>query len=134
MASTDRDVLLVLYRSTDGPNWRNNTNWGTDAALSDWYGVTANDEGRVLELELFENNLRGICRLTILLSCDILHLSQEMKSVTESDPLMKLQVVQEATTFSLMYIPVLRAQSTPEYPLYVKPRQYQQAVRTMLQQ
>ncbi|CAN0300005.1 unnamed protein product, partial [Hapterophycus canaliculatus] len=60
MTSTDRDVLLVLYRSNDGPKWKNNTNWGTDAALSDWYGVTANDEDRVLGLSLGGNNLRGI--------------------------------------------------------------------------
>ena len=72
MASTDRDVLLVLYRKTDGPNWRYKTNWGTDAALSDWYGVTANDEGRVLKLDLKNNKLGGIVRL-ILLSCDTLH-------------------------------------------------------------
>ena len=77
MASTDRDVLLVLYRSTDGLKWKNNTNCGTDAALSDWYGVNANNEGRVLELSLGDNNLRGIFRL-ILLSCDVLDLSQEL--------------------------------------------------------
>ena len=77
MASTDRDVLLVFYRSTDGPNWKNNANWGTDAALSDWYGVKANGEGRVLELSLGYNNLRGIFRL-ISLSCDVLDLSQEI--------------------------------------------------------
>ena len=67
MASTDRDVLLVFYRSTDGPNWIDNTNWGTDAALSDWKGVKTNDEGRVLELDLEDNNLRG----TVGLSCSL---------------------------------------------------------------
>ena len=60
MASTDREILLVLYRSTDGPNWENKTNWDTDAALGEWYGVKVDDEGRVVELSLPGNNLRGM--------------------------------------------------------------------------
>eukprot|EP00903_Cladosiphon_okamuranus_P021997 g20224.t1 len=59
MASTDRDVLLVLYRSTDGPNWKDSTNWDTDAPLADWHGVVVNGPGRVVELCLISNNLRG---------------------------------------------------------------------------
>ena len=60
MAATDRDVLLVLYRSTDGPNWENNTNWCTAADLDRWYGVGLNEEGRVVKLTLMANDLRGI--------------------------------------------------------------------------
>jgi hypothetical protein len=33
--------LVVLYNSTDGDNWLNNTNWGTPDVGS-WYGVTVN--------------------------------------------------------------------------------------------
>ena len=66
MASADRDALLALYRSTDGPSWRRMDNWGTDAALSDCYGVEVNDEGRVVGLNLGWNiNLRGIFRPTL---------------------------------------------------------------------
>ena len=60
MAATDRDALLVLFRLTDGRNWTNNTNWDTDAELSEWYGVNVNDQGRVLKLSLSTNNLRGM--------------------------------------------------------------------------
>lgn len=56
----ERDALLALYRSTDGDNWRRKTNWGTDAPLSDWYGVKVNAEGRVVRLDLSFNNLKGI--------------------------------------------------------------------------
>jgi len=59
MASTDRDILLVLYRLAGGANWRESTNWGTDAALSDWFGVKVNDKGSVVELCLESNNLGG---------------------------------------------------------------------------
>ena len=29
--SPDREALAALYHATDGPNWRNNTNWLSDA-------------------------------------------------------------------------------------------------------
>lgn len=32
-----RTALMNLYNSTDGPNWTNTTNWGTDNGP--WYGV-----------------------------------------------------------------------------------------------
>ena len=69
-ATSDRDVLIALYKATDGPNWKNNTNWLTDASLGDWYGIEVDDAGRVVRLDLgrwFDsearkwgtNNLRG---------------------------------------------------------------------------
>ena len=36
----DEAALVALYKATDGPNWRNNTNWLTDAPLSDWAGIS----------------------------------------------------------------------------------------------
>ena len=56
---TDRDVLIALYDATNGDNWTNNTNWCTDAPLSEWYGVSVDSEGRVTELSLPGNNLVG---------------------------------------------------------------------------
>lgn len=66
MAQTDRDALLALYRSADGANWRRKANWDTDADLSDWSGVVVNGQGRVVELSLTSNNLRGIFRQSML--------------------------------------------------------------------
>ena len=56
---SDRDILEILYKATDGPNWTNDRNWLTDAPLSDWYGVATDASGRVVELDLGENNLVG---------------------------------------------------------------------------
>ncbi len=56
---SDRDILEVLYEATDGPNWRNNDNWLTDAPLDTWYGVEADLSGRVRELSLQSNGLAG---------------------------------------------------------------------------
>lgn len=83
MASTDRDVLLVLYRSTGGDTWKKKGKWNTDADLSQWQGVLVNGEGRVVRLDLRRNNLEGtVIDLPpghrVLLPCDIFDLSQEV--------------------------------------------------------
>ncbi|CAN0535768.1 unnamed protein product, partial [Ectocarpus sp. 8 AP-2014] len=39
MAQTDRKALVALYNATGGAKWRDNRNWNTSAALSQWYGV-----------------------------------------------------------------------------------------------
>ena len=57
--STDRDVLEFLYHSTGGDGWRDNTNWLTDAPLSEWAGVVTDRSGRVLRLRLRDNGLQG---------------------------------------------------------------------------
>ena len=55
----DRAALIALYRSTDGGNWSDNTNWLSDARLGEWYGVTTNAYGNVKELDLEDNQLSG---------------------------------------------------------------------------
>ena len=58
-ASTDRDALVALYEAADGDNWENSENWLSDRPISEWHGVTVDDEGRVSELLLYENQLNG---------------------------------------------------------------------------
>ena len=48
----DRAALVALYEATNGPNWRHNENWLTDAPLGEWYGVETDGSGRVARLEL----------------------------------------------------------------------------------
>ena len=55
----DRAALVALYEATDGPNWRNNENWLTDAPLSEWRGVTFGGGGRVVRLDLSHHDLTG---------------------------------------------------------------------------
>lgn len=101
MASTDRDLLLALYTATDGANWKDSTSWGTDADVSQWYGVGVNNQGRVVELALSYNNLRGIlgptCGQGDLLVSDVIDLSHEFG---DQRPFHELQVLQEATSLS----------------------------------
>ena len=52
VAVSERQALVALYEATDGPNWANNENWLTDAPLGEWFGVTTNQEGRVVSLAM----------------------------------------------------------------------------------
>jgi len=59
--AAERQALIDLYNSTDGENWRNNTNWlgelGTECT---WYGVNCNSEKKyVININLPFNQLRG---------------------------------------------------------------------------
>ncbi|CAN0020530.1 unnamed protein product, partial [Ectocarpus sp. 12 AP-2014] len=58
MASTDREALVALFRSTGGAGWWRRGNWDTDAAIATWDGVNVNDQGRVVKLFLHTNNLQ----------------------------------------------------------------------------
>ena len=62
-----RTALKAFYDALGGDNWKNKTNWNTDAPLSEWYGLTV-ENGLVTELVLTSNNLVGdvpenICEL-----------------------------------------------------------------------
>lgn len=55
----ERAALIALYDATGGPQWETNTNWTTDAPLSEWHGVGTGAGGRVTHLDLNDNTLRG---------------------------------------------------------------------------
>lgn len=57
-----RQVLTTFYELTGGPRWHSNDNWGTDAPLDTWFGVTTDSEGNVTELRLANNYLSGRIR------------------------------------------------------------------------
>ena len=56
---SDRDALVALYNATDGPNWKDNTNWLSDEPLDTWRGVGADGHGLVFSLQLTSNQLTG---------------------------------------------------------------------------
>ena len=55
----DRAAPVALYNATGGPNWDDNDNWLSDVPISEWIGVTTDDNGRVSELALGVNQLSG---------------------------------------------------------------------------
>ena len=54
----DSLALVALFDSTGGVAWMINTNWLT-GPVAGWVGVTLNEQGRVTEVDLRENNLAG---------------------------------------------------------------------------
>ena len=75
--AADRAALVALYNATGGANWTNNTNWLSNEALSEWYGVATDATGRVTELHLSGNELSGAipAELENLTNLQELHLS-----------------------------------------------------------
>ncbi len=56
---SDRQILILLHQATGGPDWYGREGWLTDAPLEEWLGVEVDDEGNVIELELYRNHLVG---------------------------------------------------------------------------
>ena len=52
--ASDRAALVAFYNAADGPNWSwsDRMNWLSDGPLGNWAGVTTDDSGRVIELDL----------------------------------------------------------------------------------
>ena len=56
---SDRTALEALYDATGGTGWKNSANWKTAAPLGAWRGVTTGADGRVTEVDLYDNGLAG---------------------------------------------------------------------------
>jgi len=55
----DKAALIAFYNAMGGDNWKRNNNWLSDKPLSEWYGITTNQDGCVVIIELdgnFDNN------------------------------------------------------------------------------
>ena len=61
LAQREQDslALVALYKSTNGPNWDDNTNWLSSQPISNWSGILVDDE-RVLFINLGDNRLSGM--------------------------------------------------------------------------
>ena len=59
LANSDRDALVALYIATNGPNWLTDTNWRSNKPIDEWYGVYTDEDNRVVQLFLNQNNLTG---------------------------------------------------------------------------
>ena len=56
---SEREALIAFYEATNAVDWRNNTNWLSDAPLGEWHGVITDASGRVVVLSLSNNQLSG---------------------------------------------------------------------------
>ena len=56
---TDREALIVLFNGGRSHVWPRKENWGTEAPLSTWAGVSTDEEGRVKALSMPGNEVWG---------------------------------------------------------------------------
>ena len=54
-----RALGFIASVEDSGPNWTNNAKWLSEAPLGEWYGITTDSIGRVIKLDLQENELSG---------------------------------------------------------------------------
>ena len=55
---SDSLALVALYNATNGPGWRHNAGWLVDSVYK-WSGIRLNDEGRVIRISFWNNQLKG---------------------------------------------------------------------------
>lgn len=56
----ERAALIEFYHAANGNEWLNNTNWCSDKAVDEWYGISTDIiEGRVTGINLDMNNVSG---------------------------------------------------------------------------
>ena len=62
--TVDRDAqraaLMQLFEATNGQEWARSYFWNTSAPVCEWFGVSCDDDGHVIELNLPYNSLRGL--------------------------------------------------------------------------
>eukprot|EP00984_Skeletonema_dohrnii_P000926 scaffold302_cov91-Skeletonema_dohrnii-CCMP3373.AAC.2 len=56
----EKPSLMKIYEKTNGQNWTNNAGW-MDNTINhcQWYGISCDDEGYVIGIDLRDNNLAG---------------------------------------------------------------------------
>lgn len=60
ISSIEREILTNIYVSANGKEWKNKTGWETNESdLSKWYGIKLDENKRVVEINLVDNNLSG---------------------------------------------------------------------------
>ncbi|HEU4888684.1 MAG TPA: fibronectin type III domain-containing protein, partial [Thermoanaerobaculia bacterium] len=59
--SSEREALIALYQSTNGPGWADKTNWlGAAGTECTWFGVSCDETGsNVIGIDLYSNQLDG---------------------------------------------------------------------------
>ncbi|CAM9412417.1 unnamed protein product [Pylaiella littoralis] len=86
-ATQDREALQALYWSSGGPRWKRKEGWAdNEEDMGRWHGVTLDNDGRVLRLDLNKNSLDGT--LPAALGClgNLVYLRMSNNSLTGPIP------------------------------------------------
>ena len=58
-SDAQRAALMQLFEATNGQEWTRSDSWNTSAPVREWFGVSCDDDGHVIRLNLLSNSLRG---------------------------------------------------------------------------
>ena len=83
----DLEGLMALYNATDGANWNNSDNWGTEESIDSWSNLYFNKTSKKIErLFLKNNNLNGYIPSAIGLLSDLQYLYLDLNSLVGEIP------------------------------------------------
>ncbi len=85
-AGPDMIPLEALYYLSRGADWTDNTNWRSAEPISRWLGVSVNDAGRVVGLELPMNGLDGVIPSSLSDLSELIRLNLGNNNLTGSIP------------------------------------------------
>lgn len=54
-----RKALIAIYKATGGKEWLHRDGWCSSKPLSEWEGITCDNDGNVVSIQLKGNNLKG---------------------------------------------------------------------------
>ena len=58
--SREIESLKTIFEETNGENWRNHAGWMDETVdFCQWYGVSCNEKGFIIGIDLRDNNLKG---------------------------------------------------------------------------
>ena len=113
-----REELAMVYEALGGDGWTNSENWGTDAPLAEWYGVTTDGEGRITELDLSDNGLSGAMppELARIESLEVLDLSENGAPAMSPEPRDSREMAPEFVRLRAAHPPAVAFHGAAETP------------------
>jgi hypothetical protein len=84
--------LVDFYNSLGGANWTNKSGWedgaaGQDCDICQWYGLTCNNKGEIVTIDLSNNNLTGTLSNDIDTFSNLVNLDLSQNNITGSLPI-----------------------------------------------
>ena len=86
LQTAERAALVALYNATGGPDWTYDDNWLSDKPLDEWYGITADEFGHVIAIDLGDNHLAGSLPKELGDLADLVSLQLQDNELTGSIP------------------------------------------------